>query len=148
MDRLVEEYVAKCREEENPLTLTGLILYIGLSSRSAFDEYGHRPEFSNSVKRAKLLIENGYEVDLRKTGNPAGSIFALKNMGWSDRHDVEFKGMLGNIDMNTLPDEAIARIAAGENIMAVLASMAERGIAALQPYLKEPLALPAAGGDE
>ena len=128
MDRLVEEYVTKCHEEEEPLTLTGMILHLGLSSRRVFDDYQDRPEFTHSVKRAKLLIENGYEVDLRRTGNPAGSIFALKNMGWSDRREVEFRGSLASIDLTQLSDEHLARIAAGENPYAVLVNALERGL--------------------
>ena len=127
MERLVAEYVTTCHEEEEPLTLTGMILHLGLSSRRVFDDYGDRPEFAHSVKRAKLLIENGYEVDLRKTGNPAGSIFALKNMGWSDRHEVEVRGLLANLDLNQLPDDLIARLAAGENPISVLAPILQAG---------------------
>ena len=104
-------------------------------------------EFSDSVKRAKLLIENGYEVDLRKTGNPAGSIFALKNMGWSDRHDVEFRGGVGKVDLNKLPDALIARLAAGENLNAVLAGAVADGLNP-QTFLKRPLELPAAESDD
>jgi hypothetical protein len=127
MDRLVEEYVAKCREEGEPLTLTGMILHLGLSSRQSFDRYGERPEFTDSVKRAKLLIENEYERKLDRA-RPAGAIFALKNMGWSDTQEVAFKGALANLDLNQLPDELIERIAEGENILSVLASAAERGL--------------------
>ena len=50
MDRLVEEYVAKCHEDSEPLTLTGMILSLGLSSRSALDNYEGRPGFLDSVK--------------------------------------------------------------------------------------------------
>ena len=89
--------------------------------------YGDRPEFRVSVKRAKLLIENGYEVDLRKTGNPAGSIFALKNMGWSDRQEIEFRGVLAHLDVSLLPDELVARLAAGENPITVLAPIVQAG---------------------
>ena len=121
MERLVAEYVTKCHDEEKPLTLTGMILHLGLSSRRVFDDYGDRPEFAHSVKRAKLLIENGYELDLRRTGNPAGSIFALKNMGWSDRQEFEIRGVLHRLDLNRLPDDLIARLAAGENPISVLA---------------------------
>ena len=103
MDALVDAYVQHCDETEQPLTLTGLCLALGLKSRSSLDRYGERPGFSGPVKRAKLLIENGYEVDLRKTGNPAGSIFALKNFGWSDRHDVAVSGSLAHIDLTRLP---------------------------------------------
>ena len=127
MERLVKEYVTKCREEDEPLTLTGMILHLGLSSRRVLDDYGDRPEFAHSVKRAKLLIEHGYEVDLRRTGNPAGSIFALKNMGWSDRQEFEFRGVLARLDLNQLPDDLIARLAAGENPISVLAPVLQAG---------------------
>ncbi len=89
--------------------------------------FGDRREFAHSVKRAKLLIENGYEVDLRKTGNPAGSIFALKNMGWSDRQEVEFRGALAHLDVGALPDALVARLAAGENPISVLAPVLQAG---------------------
>lgn len=59
MHRLVEEYVEKCREEAEPILLTGMILHLGLSCRASFDEYGERPEFSYSVKRAKLINRAG-----------------------------------------------------------------------------------------
>ena len=135
LDALVDEYVQQCRDNDEPLTLTGLILHVGLSSRSALDNYEGRPGFLNSVKRAKLLIENGYEIDLRRTGNPAGSIFALKNMGWSDRQEFEFRGVLHRLDLNRLPDDLIARLAAGENPISVLA-----------PILQDPnVKLPALG---
>ena len=64
MERLVEEYVTKCHEEEEPLTLTGMILHLGLSSRQSLDQYGERPEFTDSVEKAKLLIENQYQRKL------------------------------------------------------------------------------------
>ena len=73
MERLGEEYVTECDNREEPLTLTGLILYLGLSCRDSFDEYGRRPEFSDSVKRAKLLIENQYERKLDRD-KPAGAV--------------------------------------------------------------------------
>lgn len=77
MDNLVDEFVALCLTKEKPVTLTGMILYLGLSSRESFDEYGRRQEFSDSVKRAKMIVECEYEQ--RLSGNsPAGSIFALK----------------------------------------------------------------------
>ena len=146
MDRRVDEYEAMCAADGGePLTMTGLVLHLGLSSRQSLDRYANRPEFVGSVKRAKLLVEHGYEVDLRKTGNPAGSIFALKNFGWSDRHDVAVSGSLANIDLTRLPDELIARIAAGENIHAVLAS-ARREVPLLPAA--EPLGLPAAESND
>ena len=124
MGRLVEEYVAKCHEDGEPLTLTGMILHLGLSSRQSLDRYGDREEFSDSVRRAKLLIENQYERKLDGP-RPAGAIFALKNMGWSDRQEVEFKGSLANLDISQLPDELVSRLARGEHPLSVLAGRRE-----------------------
>src|SRR5690606_3630365 len=49
MDQLVDEYRAQCLADKEPVTLTGLILHLGLSSRQSLDDYGKRPEFIDSV---------------------------------------------------------------------------------------------------
>jgi len=87
-DELVDSYVAEKTSEEKPLTLTGMILALGLSSRQSLDEYLARDEFSDSVKRAKLIIENQYEERLAGN-NAAGPIFALKNFGWKDKQEID-----------------------------------------------------------
>ena len=98
MDRLVDEYLQACAEAEEPITLTGMILHLGLSSRQSLDRYADRPEFSDAVKRAKLAIEHEYERRLDRT-HPSGAIFALKNMGWSDRQVVEVGASLTSLDL-------------------------------------------------
>jgi hypothetical protein len=67
------------------------------------------------------------------------SIFLLKGLRpdrYKDR--VQLQGALANLDMNTLPDEAIERIARGEHIMSVLASMVPRAGEAVPGLLKAP----------
>ena len=91
MDRLVDEYVEDCDLNAKPLTLTGMILHLGLSSRESFDTYKTYDGFSDSVKRAKLIIENQYETALHANAT-AGPIFALKNFGWSDKQEHEHSG--------------------------------------------------------
>jgi hypothetical protein len=88
MDRLVDLYVENCRnaEKPQPITLTGMILALGLSSRQSLDEYAKLPHFFDSVKRAKLIIECEYENRLITSTSATGSIFALKNLGWVDKH--------------------------------------------------------------
>ncbi|MEN8721170.1 MAG: terminase small subunit [Oceanococcaceae bacterium] len=86
-DRLVDDYVTKCKEDGEPITWTGMALGIGLLSRNSIDEYATYPGFSHSVKRAKTFVENAYERNLHGA-SPAGSIFALKNMKWSDRREL------------------------------------------------------------
>lgn len=90
-DELVAEYIADAKTNSMPLTLTGMILHLGLCSRASLDEYKNYDGFSNSVKKAKLLIENGYENKLHTT-TPTGPIFALKNFGWADRQDLNVAG--------------------------------------------------------
>ena len=126
MNRRLDEYLAACEAEKEPVTMTGLVQSLGLSSRQSLDEYRERgPGFSASVKRAKLAVEHAYERRMATAttgGAVAGAIFALKNMGWSDRHEVELRGGLASIDVTRLTDEQLARIRAGEHPLAVLAS--------------------------
>lgn len=92
-DEAVEAYVKFCKEnpKEEIITWTGLALHLGFSSRQSIDEYGNYPGFSDSVRRAKLIVENAYEK--RVNGNNAtGPIFVLKNMGWADRQEVHTTG--------------------------------------------------------
>ncbi|WP_299081129.1 terminase small subunit [uncultured Fretibacterium sp.] len=95
-----EAYFGECETKREPALLTGLILALGLSSRSALDEYAQRPEFADSVKKAKLRIEMEYEKALHGR-SPTGPIFALKNFGWTDKQDVELSG---GVKVKTLAD--------------------------------------------
>lgn len=73
-------------------TITGLTLYLGFESRQSFYDYEKMPEFSYIVKRARLFIEREYEEQLQH-GNTTGAIFALKNMGWTDKIEQEVKSV-------------------------------------------------------
>jgi DNA-packaging protein gp3 len=90
-DAAAKAYFDDCAEKELPLTITGLALGVGLSSRQQLDVYQGRPEFTDSVKKAKARVEAGYEMRLH--GNsPTGAIFALKNMQWSDKQEIAHSG--------------------------------------------------------
>jgi DNA-packaging protein gp3 len=71
-----------------PATITGLALYLGFESRQSFYDYQNRENFSYTIKRARLRIENNYEAMMITARNPAGAIFALKNLGWEDKHTL------------------------------------------------------------
>jgi len=79
--------IAACRATGEPITWTGLALYVGFSSRQLIDEYLNYDGFSDSVKRAKTLVEYGYEKLLHRVSNAAAPIFALKNFGWNDKQE-------------------------------------------------------------
>lgn len=82
----IDDYFAKTPEEET--TITGLALALGFTSRQALLNYQDREEFFDTIKRAKLRVENSYEKDLKKKGN-SGTIFALKNFDWKDRTEQD-----------------------------------------------------------
>lgn len=69
-------------------TITGLALYLGFASRQSFYDYENRDGFSYTIKKARAFIEREYEEQLQ-FGNTTGAIFALKNMGWKDKTEVE-----------------------------------------------------------
>lgn len=89
-DAAVEKYRKQCERKEAPMTWTGLALALGFSSRKSIDEYEKYDGFSHSVRRAKMLVESSYEQRLFGP-NATGPIFALKNMGWSDRQEIDHR---------------------------------------------------------
>lgn len=73
-------------------TITGLAMALD-TYRSVLCDYGsgkydEDKEFSNTIKKAKQKVENGYEIDLKKHGR-TGTIFALKNFDWKDKTEQD-----------------------------------------------------------
>jgi hypothetical protein len=94
-----QDYFDWCNTSGTKTTITGLTLYLGFCSRSSLDDYSNRStDFSYIVKRAKLAVENGYELS-----GQVIDIFALKNMGWKDRTETAHTDSEGN----TLPPPVI-----------------------------------------
>lgn len=69
-------------------TISGLCYFLGFESRQSFYDYEKRDAFSYTIKRLRLRIEWVYESNLHGNSN-AGSIFALKNFGWTDRQEID-----------------------------------------------------------
>ena len=83
MAKLVDDYIGRT----DILTMTGLALALGFSTRASIYDYERMPEYSYTIKRAKMIVEQSYELTLR-TQYSSGSIFALKNMGWTDKQEI------------------------------------------------------------
>ena len=82
-------YVGLTGPFEVPIfTICGLAYYLGFASRQSLSDYEDKIEFTDIIKRARLRIEMNYEESLQDK-SPAGSIFALKNMGWHDKTEVD-----------------------------------------------------------
>lgn len=89
-DTLVDLYVLECAENKRPLSIVGMALYLGLSGKGSFYEYSNYPEFTDSVERAKSLVEQQY-LDRTTMGQAErGNIFLLKAVyKYKDQQQVE-----------------------------------------------------------
>lgn len=85
-DKAVEEYVAHEEKEGrgDKLTISGALLWMGIYDQGTLAAYAKRAGFAPSVKKLRAIIRACYEARMHST-QPTGAIFALKNMGWSDR---------------------------------------------------------------
>ncbi|MFC6998050.1 terminase small subunit [Rufibacter roseus] len=104
------QYILIWNREPEPATITGLALFLGFADRQSLNDYEEKIEFSFMIKKARTRVENGYEKALHAQ-SPTGAIFALKNMGWNDKQQVEHSGGIIT-NPKELSDEDLARIAA------------------------------------
>lgn len=84
--RLQRKIDAYFKDKKHP-TVSGLAYFLGFESRQSLYDYEKNSEFSYIIKRAKLLIENYHEEGLDGQYT-SGHIFALKNMGWTDKQEI------------------------------------------------------------
>jgi len=103
LENMVKEYFELFEEEttkeqrkargievyENRPTITGLTLFLGFMSRDAFYKYEKKEGFGYAIKAARSKIENLYENMMGTKTGTVGAIFALKNMGWSDKTEID-----------------------------------------------------------
>jgi len=88
MQEAISDYI---KTNSGKLTITGLAYHLGFESRQSFYDYEKRENFSYTIKRARMFIENEYEK-LLISNNTTGAIFALKNFGWTDKQEVDLSG--------------------------------------------------------
>jgi hypothetical protein len=89
---LCSAYFVLCKKENRPLTMCGLARALGFSTRLSLMGNAARADPVGQVLADALAqVEEGYESNLHRN-IPTGSIFALKNMGWADRQEVEHSG--------------------------------------------------------
>ena len=81
----IDEYFETTPKEE--WTITGLAMALD-TYRQTLCNYEVQEEFMDTIKKAKQRVENGYEIDLKKSGR-TGTIFALKNFDWKDKTEQD-----------------------------------------------------------
>ena len=87
-------------------------------------DYQHKDDFSDTIKKAKLRVENYYEERLMTT-TPTGAIFALKNFGWSDKSVFDMNAVVenkGGADAARIATEVIEQLAARKAASGTLSS--------------------------
>lgn len=83
----IDAYFDECEDKEERPTFCGLALALDYAALQSLRENARAGNpISLPIKKAMLRIDETYEKALH--GNtPTGSIFALKNRGWSDKQD-------------------------------------------------------------
>lgn len=74
-------------EEMMTWTLPGFLLYCNVSKKQ-WEEFKTKEKYKETCEKVMLHLEDKYCHGL-ETKNPTGSIFALKNMGWSDEKGIK-----------------------------------------------------------
>lgn len=106
IEPIIKKYFSDTPMEE--WTITWLALALDTSRRTLLD-YEWNDKFSHTIKRAKEMVENSYEIDLKKKGN-TWTIFALKNFWWIDK--IENENFNKNFDATeSVTDEQAKKIA-------------------------------------
>lgn len=93
LEEQIEAYFISIYDEENeewsrrPM-ITDLALFLGFADKMSLYEYAKKEEFTYSIKRALSIVESEYENMLESKAS-TGAIFALKNMRWKDKTEVD-----------------------------------------------------------
>ena len=92
MQAIIDDYFQKCDDGEKPYTVCGLALALDLDRKNVL-VYEGKDKFRNTIKKAKLKIQNYVESHLFGSTQVTGAIFNLKNnFGWKDQHEVKASG--------------------------------------------------------
>lgn len=79
--------------DERPLTVTGLALALGFNSRQTLLNYQGKPEFMDTIMRAKAQVEQYAEERLFDKDGANGAKFSLANNfeGWKEKREIDGK---------------------------------------------------------
>lgn len=83
---MFELYREHCKAEKLIMTLPGVALWLGFADKQSLWDYQEKELFTDGIKKIRTTIENQH---IQGTGQRARDIFMLKNMGYSDRQQVE-----------------------------------------------------------
>ncbi len=98
----IDKYFKQCDYDGEPYTVTGLGLALDMSRQDLIN-YSNKEEFFDTIKKAKLKVEEYLEKRLIKDSSCTGIIFNLKNnYGWKDKQE--------NINVGVTYEEYIKKV--------------------------------------
>lgn len=109
LEKLVNDYFQSTKRP----TLSGLALHLGIERKTLYN-YEEKDEFLHIIKKARERVEAIYEERTIYEPNPTGVIFALKNMGWTDRvqNDTNLNAKVETkADLSKLTDDELRTLA-------------------------------------
>ncbi len=122
MQKLIDAYFAYCDERDKPGNMSGLAYYLGFSSRQSLWEYSQKPEFADTLTRARLKVEaDTVDCGMQGRGNANFVMFNLMNNFNGAGHDrwesVKKQELEHNVkaDIVTALDKARQRAKGEEN---------------------------------
>ena len=88
---ITDKYGKPVFRTARPPTITGLALALGFNSRQALLNYQAKPEFHDTVTRAKSRVECYAEEQLYTPGAANGAKFNLTNNfeGWAEKQQIQ-----------------------------------------------------------
>lgn len=88
---LMDKYGNVIRVGVRPLTITGLALALGFTSRRALLNYQDKDEFVHTITRAKAKVEQYAEERLFDKDGANGAKFSLANNfeGWKEKREID-----------------------------------------------------------
>ena len=88
---LIDKYGCPIRFGVRPYTITGLALALGFNSRQALLNYQAKPEYHDTIMRAKAKVERYAEERLFDKDGANGAKFSLANNfdGWREKQSIE-----------------------------------------------------------
>jgi hypothetical protein len=87
---IVDKYGNVILIGQKPPTITGLALALGFTGRQALLDYQARPEFTDTVTRAKSMCEEYAEARLYDRDGANGAKFSLScNFGWREVNETK-----------------------------------------------------------
>lgn len=86
-----DKYGDPVTTKQRPLTITGLALALGFSGRQALLNYEDKPEFMDTIMRAKSKVEQYAEERLFDKDGVNGAKFNLSNnfKGWNEKRQID-----------------------------------------------------------